>query len=184
MDKVRPKDLWSDPTGAVQSLDVLILLKLVANEALNLSIRELARQLGSVSKSAVDISLRRLVSHGLLRIAPDGSRQVNRLAARELLERAIRWIAPAVIGPFELGLETAYAAAPLAQRLIGDSDPLVMPLPEGPVRGRAVKPLHPGAPTAAKNDPKLHELLAIVDALRIGRQRDREVAIQELRARL
>jgi hypothetical protein len=163
---------------------VLVLLKLAAGDSANLPVRELARQLGAASKSAVDISIRRLISFGLLREDAEGRRHVNRIAARDLLENAIRWVVPADIGPIELGLATAHAAPPLAGRLIGDPDPLVMPLPEGPVRGRSVSPLHPSAPFAARNDPKLHELLAIVDALRMGRPRDREIAAEELRARL
>jgi hypothetical protein len=33
-------------------------------------------------------------------------------------------------------------------------------------------------------DPKLHELLALVDAIREGRAREREIAIQELTKRI
>jgi len=86
------------------------------------------------------------------------------------------------VGEFELGLPTAHAAAPFKQKLTGDDDPVVIPLPQGPLRGRAVSPLHPLAPAAAAKDPKLHRLLAIVDAFRIGRARDRQLAVSELRA--
>jgi len=40
----------------------------------------------------------------------------------------------------------------------------------------------PLAPRAAAHDPKLLMLLALVDAFRIGRARDREVAAAELGA--
>ena len=129
------------------------------------------------------MSLQRLTAHALLRES-DGKRQINRLVARDLFERAIQWIAPAVVGGFELGLATAHAASPLADKLRSDSDPVVMPIAEGPFRGRAVTPLHPAAPGAARSDPKLHELLSLVDALRIGGARDREVATAELRSRI
>ena len=77
---------------------------------------------------------------------------------------------------------TAHAAPGLAASFRGDDDPVVIPLRHGPVRGRAVTPIHPSAPGAAARDPKLHELLAIVDALRIGGARDRSVAAAELKA--
>ena len=37
---------------------------------------------------------------------------------------------------------------------------------------------------AAKSDPKLYELLALVDTLRVGRARERTMAEEELRKRL
>ncbi|MEG7523780.1 MAG: hypothetical protein M3H12_11860 [Chromatiales bacterium] len=45
-------------------------------------------------------------------------------------------------------------------------------------------PLYKSAPGAAKRDPALYELLVLVDAIRGGRARERELAIKELRARL
>lgn len=170
-------------TEPVQPLDVLVLLKLISAGETRLSVRKLADAIGGVSKSAIEVSLQRLTAHALLREG-QGSRQINRLVARDLLEKAIQWIAPAVVGGFELGLATAHAGPPLANKLRGDSDPMVMPIAEGPVRGRAVTPLHPAAPGAARSDPKLHDLLSLVDALRVGGARDREVATAELRSRI
>jgi hypothetical protein len=162
-----------------------VLLKLISSGEPGTPVRDIASSIGSVSKSAVDVSLQRLKAHALIREGSSG-RQINRLAARDLFEKAVQWIAPAVVGPYELGLATAYAAHPLADKLRSDEDedPVVMPVAEGPCRGRAVTPIHRAAPGAAKRDEKLHELLSIVDALRIGRARDREVAVSELRSRI
>ena len=52
------------------------------------------------------------------------------------------------------------------------------------MRGRSVTPLHPSAVVAASKDKKLHELLALVDGIRVGGAREREVATAELLARL
>lgn len=133
-----------------------------------------------MSKSAVANSLNRLIALGLVK-EEEGARRVNKLAFRDLLENAIRWVAPAKLGDFELGLPTAQSADVLAEKLVADADPVVMPLPHGPMRGRAVSPLHPLAPKAAARDERLHRLLAIIDALRMGRARDRQVAAKELR---
>jgi len=45
-------------------------------------------------------------------------------------------------------------------------------------------PLHKNVPQAALEDAKLYELLALVDALRDGRARERELAGHELKRRL
>jgi len=44
--------------------------------------------------------------------------------------------------------------------------------------------LYKTVPKAALKDAKLYELLAIVDAIRDGKAREREIAVKELKARL
>ena len=143
--------------------DLLILLKLASSPDANASVRELEREL-AISKSVASRSLRRLEANGLVK--QDGAeRRLDRLALRDFLVHGVRWVSPARVGDFELGLPTAHAAPSLADKLRGDDDPVVMPLAHGPMRGRAVPPIHPNAPAAAQRDAKLHRLLAIVEAL-------------------
>ena len=65
-----------------------------------------------------------------------------------------------------------------------DQLPPVWRDPDGPVQGAAVKPLYGSVPGAAQRDPELYHLLALVDALRIGRARERALAEKELGERL
>ena len=62
--------------------------------------------------------------------------------------------------------------------------PLVWPHPEGEVRGESIEPLYRSAVDAARRDSKLYECLALVDALRVGRARERKLAIDLLTKRL
>lgn len=161
--------------------DLLVVAKLAAHDVATPSVRELGDELG-MSKSAVAYSLQRLRALDLIKDDDRGGRRVNKLALRDCIENGLRWIAPARVGDFELGLPTAHAAEPLSGKLVGDADPLVMPLPHGPMRGRAVTPIHALAPRAAAKDARLHQLLSLMDVFRIGRARDRQVAAAELRA--
>jgi hypothetical protein len=52
------------------------------------------------------------------------------------------------------------------------------------VRGTSFTPLYKNVPEASKRDPKLYELLALVDTIRDGRARESEIAIRELTARI
>jgi hypothetical protein len=52
------------------------------------------------------------------------------------------------------------------------------------VRGTAFSPLYSAAPRAARSDPQLYELLVLVDAIRGGRARERDIAVKELKKRL
>jgi len=54
------------------------------------------------------------------------------------------------------------------------------PLPRGPVRGQAIKPIYQSVPVAAENDPILYRLLALADALRVGSTRERNMASEML----
>ena len=83
------------------------------------------------------------------------------------------------------GIPTAYAAAPLSERIAAGSDPPpVWPAPDGKVRGTSFEPLHRMVPVAAGKDRVLYELLSLVDALRDGRARERQMAERELTNRL
>jgi hypothetical protein len=45
-----------------------------------------------------------------------------------------------------------------------------------------VEPLHPSVPFAANQDAKLYEMLALFDALRVGKARERGMALERLQA--
>jgi hypothetical protein len=83
------------------------------------------------------------------------------------------------------GMPTAWAAPALAKYFADSNQPVpVWPDPYGRVQGVAVKPLYRSVPKAAGQSEGLYELLALVDALRIGRARERELAEKQLRRRL
>lgn len=83
------------------------------------------------------------------------------------------------------GMPTAHAAEPLVEYFMSNNEPPpVWPDPEGEVRGESFSPLYKSAPYAAKNDFELYQLLALVDAIRGGQAREREIAKKELQKRL
>jgi len=99
----------------------------------------------------------------------------------------VKYSFPVIRGGITRGLPTAEAASPLREHFSDSSAlPPVWPYPEGEgaVRGTAFSPLYDNVPKAAWRDPKLYELLALVDAIREGRAREREIAIRELTARI
>jgi len=83
----------------------------------------------------------------------------------------------------ELKDEGGPNAYPSLQQVFAEP-PLVWPHPEGKVRGESIEPLYPSAVDAARRDSRLYECLALVDALRIGRAREKKLAIDLLTKRL
>ena len=160
--------------------DVLVVLKLLSKESVGKSYAWLAEALG-MSPSEVHAAVRRAAAAGL--VSPD--REPNARALCEFVLHGLRYVFVAELGAVTRGFPTAYAAPPLSEQITPGQDlPPVWPDPDGPVRGEACQPLYPAAVGAARRDSALYELLALVDAVRIGRARERRLAEKLLRERI
>jgi hypothetical protein len=104
----------------------------------------------------------------------------------ELLLHGLRYVYPVERGGLTRGVPTAHGAAPLCDKLaLSASEAVpVWPDPQGTVRGEAWAPLYPSVPAASRRDEALHQALALVDAIRGGRARERALAAEELKKRL
>jgi hypothetical protein len=89
---------------------------------------------------------------------------------------------PAVQLPLVVGVPTSHSAPAFAGVFAPGSTDFVWPHPNGNVRGVGVEPLHPSVPFAAMKDAKLYEMLALFDALRVGKARERGMALKRLLA--
>ncbi|MDP2369255.1 hypothetical protein [Rhodoferax sp.] len=89
---------------------------------------------------------------------------------------------PAVKLPLVVGVPTSHSAPAFAGVFAPGSTDFVWPHPNGSVRGVGVEPLHPSVPFAATQDAKLYEMLALFDALRVGKARERGMALERLQA--
>lgn len=135
------------------------------------------------STSAVHRSVARLQLAGLCQ---PSSRTVARAALREFLLHGARFAFPPVYGPERTGLATAWSHPDVAT-LFTDGEvprPLVWSSDRGSARGDSLVPLFPNVPAVAARDARLHELLAMVDAVRAGTSREREVVGDVLGARI
>ena len=165
----------------LKSQDVVILLKLVALGEAQWSYASLAADL-FMSTSEVHAGIKRAVAARLF----DAQRGCFlKKPLEEFLVHGVKYAFPPVHGGLTRGLPTGYAAPPLSNIISQPAEsPPVWPDAEGKTRGYEFSPLYKSVPKAAANDNALYELLAIVDAIRDGRAREREIAIKELKLRL
>lgn len=160
-------------------LDIVVLLKIVSYANAPWKQEQLAEAL-YISQSEVSKSLARSKSAGLI----DGSgKKVFKMALLEFLQYGIKYAFPQQPGAIVRGIPTAHSAPPL-NNIIVSEEHYVWPSGKGKVRGQAITPLYPSIIEAVQKDDKLHELLALVDALRVGRAREKEMAIKELKSRI
>lgn len=159
--------------------DIVILLKIIAlgdNPWLH---HTLAEDL-SMSQSEVSQSLTRSSYAGLI---DHTKKKVNRLALKELLLNGICYVFPQHPGPIVRGMLTAHSAKPLSN-FISSNEKYVWPSAKGTERGQAIEPLYNTVVQAATKDENLYELLSLVDAIRVGRAREKEIAKKELEKKL
>ena len=163
--------------------DILVLLKLLSLGSEKWTYAWLSVQL-DMSPSQLHTAVQRSLAAQLAVRAEDGI-VPHRRNLLEFLVHGIRYVFVPTKGEMTRGIPTGYAAPPLAKHFAESNEPPpVWPLPEGQVRGLAFSPLYSQAPSSALKDPGLYESLALVDAIRGGRARERAMAIEELTARL
>nr|WP_274498572.1 MarR family transcriptional regulator [Xanthomonas campestris] len=156
--------------------DLVVLYKQVAQPGQTWTYASLGEALG-MSASQVHRSVKRAVASGLALEKNRGEWETVRTALHEFAVHGVRYAFPAVIGPLKRGIPTSFGAPPLSIAISSvPGDAPVWPSAQGTAKGPSLSPLSASVPTAAMADPALHELLALQDALRSGRARERALA--------
>lgn len=156
--------------------DVMVLLHL-AGERTTTTYQQLSVELG-MSASEVHQALRRAGESGLY---DPLTRTVRTEALLEFLRYGLRYVYPAKRLPSGRGVPTGISMEPLRQHFPpSPGNDLVWPDPNGDAFGDGLEPLYKSVPIAARLNPSLHRRLALVDAIRAGRARERKLAMELL----
>ncbi len=160
--------------------DVVILLKVHCWQG-DWTYEQLALSL-KTSTSVVYESLKRCE---VSRLYHRNHRQVMREALLEFLVHGVKYVFPATVGNLRRGIPTAHSAELLKSLLVvSEPMPYVWAFSRGKVKGQEIKPLYKQLPEIIGNDRRFYELVCLVDALRIGKVREQELAITVLKERL
>lgn len=178
--------------------DIVILLKILSTKILSQDNYEMLPQnrlaaLLCMSASEINAGIKRLILSGLLSpvISNDRTKKIvyipNKKACEECLISGVKYFFPVQLGAYSRGIATSYAAPILEEHLILGDDPIpVWPYGDGDKRGLALEPLYSSVPKSLAEFPDqlFYELLVLVDAIRSGRARERNIAIQLLKEKL
>jgi len=139
-----------------------------------------------ISKSQVNLALRRCFDVGLAkRDRHSGLPRVHTKALLEFIVYGLKYVFPTKLGAVTRGITTSLAAPILEGKLISTGDLLpVWPDAQGKTKGQTVEPLFKSVTYAIRRDAELYALLALVDAVRIGQPRERNLATDLLAERL
>lgn len=141
------------------------------------SMRGLEESTG-ISKSEVSHSLRRCLDVGLAKSERGtGYPRANTRALYGFVMNGLKYVFPARPGPLVRGIPTTHAAPVLAGRLLSAGQHIhVWEDGQGSVQGQRVEPLYKSVPRAVRHDAELYAMLALVDAIRLGQERESALA--------
>lgn len=159
--------------------DVVVLLKIATKEGTSWYMKDLAYELG-ISASEISESINRSIIAGLIF---EDKKRLMKTALLDFLRYGLPYVYPQKPGSLVRGLPTAHSAEPLKKH-IQSEEPYVWPYSKGSVRGQAIEPLHMNVPEACLKDQVFYEYMVICDAIRLGKAREKNIALEEFEKRL
>lgn len=160
--------------------DIVVLLKITAirnNQWRNIDIAQSLK----ISQSEVSEVLNRCK---ISKLVNKDKREIHFNALTEFLIYGLKYVFPAQPGAISKGIPTAHSAPPLVGKIISGNESYVWANPKGTLRGQSIEPLYKTVPLAALEDKEFYKLIALVDAIRIGRAREVKIAVDALKERL
>lgn len=166
---------------SIKSQDIVVLLKILLEGKYNWKYESLHENL-HLSVSAIHRSLERCVRARF--ISPKPYEDVFVMNIAEFLIHGAPYAFAIEPGKIIRGLPTAHSASPLNKVIVSEKESYVWASPHGKVRGQSIEPLMKFVPEIAGKDKALYEMLALIDAIRLGRPREKKIASEMLNEKL
>ena len=160
--------------------DIVVLIKIISLQQADWRNIDIANAI-LISPSEVSEALNRCKIAGLI---DSKKRKVNMNSFLEFLIYGLKYVFPVQPGAVVKGIPTAHSAPPIKEHISAGNDIYVWPYSKGNSRGQTIEPLYKTLPSVVENDIVFYELLTIIDTIRVGRVREIEIAIEELKKRL
>jgi hypothetical protein len=154
--------------------DILILLKILTISHDNWMYKDIANEL-HISSSEVSEALNRCK---IAKLIDSSKRIIHRAALKEFIIHGLKYVFPIEPGSIVKGVPTAHSAPPLNKTIVQGENAYVWAYSNGTKRGLQIEPLYKSVPNLVENDKKLYEILALVDAIRIGKAREYKIAVE------
>ena len=159
--------------------DIAILLKIASKGQEQWYMKDLAYELG-ISASEISESINRSIIAGLI---SSDKKTLKKLSLLDFLKSGLKYVYPQQPGSMVRGIGTAHSASPLDNEIMSEEH-FVWPFGKGNIRGQAIEPLHPNTPEACLKDKKYYALIALTDAIRIGKVREQNIAFEMIKERI
>jgi len=151
--------------------DVAILLKIVLLGKNEWQYQDLARSLCIIG-AEVNASLNRSKLAGLI---DHNRKRVNKQALYEFLQHGIQYVFPIQPGALTKGIPTAHSHPDIKEQIVSEGI-FVWPDINGTEIGQTIEPLFNTQVRAIREDPGLYEVLSLIEILRVGKTREKNIA--------
>lgn len=153
--------------------DVFIMLKLAVSGQQKWTYHGIGHEL-AMSPSMVHDGVKRATK---ARLYDSVGKRPIRTALLEFIIHGVKYAFPPDIGAVTRGVATAHSSLFFKDSFYTDPDAgYVWPNPKGADRGMSLSPLYKSASAIASKDQVFYQTLCMVDAIRIGRAREVELA--------
>lgn len=156
--------------------DIAILLKIIAIDGQQWQLAGLANSLG-ISVSEISESLNRSMIAGLI---DQKKKKINRQNLFEFLEHGVSYVFPQQPGALARGIPTAHSHPSMKKNFVSTMN-YVWPHNKGTVIGLIIEPFYLNQSIAVIEDQVFHKILSLVDVIRVGKVREIQYAVKELR---
>jgi hypothetical protein len=157
--------------------DVVILLKILILNDHPWQYRDLSASL-HIAISEISESLNRSHMAGLI---DKTKSNVFRQSLMEFIEHGLQYVFPQVPGPITLGYPTALSHPFYKTKFKFEFEYIWPDEENGTKVGQTILPLYKNASKAAMNDHKLYKQLSSIDLIRVGKAREVNLALLELK---
>jgi hypothetical protein len=155
--------------------DIVVILKIVLKRNNAWQMKDLSYEL-NISLSEISESIHRSVLAGLM--AAD-KKTVLKQALLEFIKYGLKYVFPVKPGGIVVGLPTAHSTE-ILKKEISSKEVYVIPYFDGNAKGFEIEPLYANLPIACSKDPELCLVIGLIDCLRIGKNREVQLAHREL----
>ena len=154
--------------------DVVVLVKLALERGRSWTYKQLAYEL-SMSVSEVYAGVKRSTQACLF---SKELNRPNRKSLEEFLIHGVKYAFFPTVGPITRGIPTSFSSPMLSNKFVNEDNDVIFvwPHPSGHRRGQELTPLYKSVPDACMRDNNLYNALSVLDAIRIGRARDKNIA--------
>ena len=156
--------------------DIPILLKIIALEEQNWHLNDLSNYL-NISISEISESLNR---SKLANLIDYSKKKINRRNLLEFLEYGVSYVFPQQPGTLARGIPTAHTHPFMKQHFISELS-YVWAESKGTEIGLVIEPFYPKQIIDVLQDETYYKLLCLVDVIRVGKVREVNYAIKELK---
>ena len=154
----------------MKSQDILIALKIVEKDSEDWRIIDIAYKL-NISQSEVHEGINRLHDSEIMH----RRKHIVKSNLAEFIIHGVKYCFPAIPGMKSRGIPTSHSSEFLRNIVRDkDQDTVVWPYEEGESSGVSIPPLYSSVPYFVLEDPFMYEYLCYIDAIRIGRKRERD----------